>query len=50
MNDFELSKESLEYDSDLDSHPKKCMECPEVVMDLSDLSDQRRGVIKKKMK
>ena len=42
MNDFELSKESLEYDSDLDSDQKKCMECPEVAMDWSDLSNPHK--------
>ena len=49
MVDFELNKVSLEYDSDLDSDPKKGMECPEVVMDWSDLSDHKRKVIKKKI-
>ena len=48
--EFELNKESLECDSDSDSEPREGMECPEMVMDLSDLSDHMRKVIKKKMK
>ena len=44
VNEPELIGESQEYDSDLDNDPKKCMECPEVFMDWSDLSDHIKKV------
>ena len=35
----ELNKESQEHDSNGDSDPKTCMECSEVFMNRSDLSN-----------
>ena len=45
-NDLELIEESQEYDTNLDSASKKCMACPEMFMDWSDLSDHMRKVHK----
>ena len=44
MNEVERIEESQEYDSDLDSDPKKFMECPNMFMDWSDLGDHMRKV------
>ena len=46
VDDLGLIEESQEYDSDLDSESKKCMECPEVFMDWTDISDHMRKVHK----
>ena len=40
MNDLELIEVNKEYEKDRD--PKRCMECPDVLMDWSDLSDHMR--------
>ena len=45
VNDLELNEESQEHDSDLDSDPTNCMECSEVFMNRSDLSDHMRKVL-----
>ena len=44
VDDLELIEESQEYDLILDCDPMKCMECPEVFLDWSDLSDHMRKV------
>lgn len=41
-----VNEESEEYDSELDSDPKKCMECPQQFDDWSDLSDHLKDVHK----
>ena len=40
VNDLELIEVNKEYEKDRD--PKRCMECPDVLMDWSDLSDHMR--------
>ena len=39
VNNLGLIEESKQYDSDLESDSNNCMECPEVFMDWSYLSD-----------
>ena len=46
VNDLELIEESQEYDTGLDSDPKKCMEYLEVFMDWWTLSDHMRKAYK----
>ena len=45
VNDLKLIVKSQEHDSDLDSDPTNCMECSEVFMNRSDLSDHMRKVL-----